>query len=412
MLRRTVIQYPYGHMTCCYAVDEKYFTSDAGSYGRDGPAMAAVSERLEKQLKSIFGERMRTDRVERKMYSFDIGAMPKLVKPFTAGGVAGAVVRPANEEQVVELAKLAQREGFEVVPRAWATSGYGGVLPRPGAVVADMSGMQDVISVDRQAMTVTVPASAIWEDFERALAKDGLALKLYPSSAPSSSAAGWLAQGGAGFGSFEYGTIKENIVSARVVLPNGEVKMFEGSELLDYIADAEGITGIITEVTVGIRPYEPEVVKAISFDDAVSLGAALSAISQQKLPVWSITFLNPESIRLKKELPHRHGHPYEMEHEHFVPDIPEKYVAMIAYPESRRSVIDAPLAVIAESNGGIDLGSEVAEHEWELRFAPMRLKRIGPSLVPTEVVVPLASMPIVLTEIDKVIRTHAVEIWT
>ena len=40
------------------------------------------------------------------------------------------------------------------------------------------------------------------------------------------------------------------------------------------------------------------------------------------------------------------------------------------------------------TNNGQDLGPEAAEHEWELRFAPMRLKRIGPSLVPTEVVVP------------------------
>ena len=75
--------------------------------------MAAVSERVEKQLEDIFGEWIRTDRVERKMYSFDIGAMPKLVKPFTAGGVAGAVVRPSSEEQVIKLVELAQREGFE-----------------------------------------------------------------------------------------------------------------------------------------------------------------------------------------------------------------------------------------------------------------------------------------------------------
>ena len=45
-----------------------------------------------------------------------------------------------------------------------------------------------------------------------------------------------------------------------------------------------------------------------------------------------------------------------------------------------------------------------AEHEWEQRFAPMRLKRIGPSIVPTEVVVPLAEMPAVLGEIDVKIK--------
>ncbi len=366
--------------------------------------MAAVSERIEGQLKEIFGDRVRTDRVERKMYSFDIGAMPKLVKPFVPAGIAGAVVRPKTEDEVVRLVKLAAKEGLKVVPRGWATSGYGGVLPPDGAVVADMSGMHKVLSVDRKEMTATVQASAIWEEIERELVKDGLALRLYPSSSPSSGAAGWLAQGGSGFGSYEYGLFKENVVSARVVLPTGEVKGFDGSELQQLIADAEGITGIITEVTFRIRNHEPEVHRAIAFDTARALGAALKAISTQHLPVWSITFLNPESLHLKKELPHRHGHPYEMEHVHYEPELPEAFIAMLAYPESRSGAIDASLEAIIASSGGTDLGPEAAEHEWELRFAPMRLKRIGPSLVPTEVVVPLEEMPAVLEEIDAKIR--------
>jgi len=366
--------------------------------------MSAVNKQVESQLKEIFGDRVRTDRTERKMYSFDIGAMPKLVKPFVPAGLAGAVVRPRDEDEIVRVVKLAGAQGLKLVPRGWATSGYGGVLPVDGAVVVDLSGMQRVLSVDPKGMTVTVQASAIWENIERELEKDGLALRLYPSSTPSSGAAGWLAQGGAGFGSYEYGTIKDNVVSARVVLPNGEAKLFEGDDLQSYIADAEGITGIITELTLRVRSHESEVHRAIAFSDAKALGSALSAISAQKLPVWSITFLNPESLRLKKQLPHRHGHPYEMAHEHFEPELPEAYIAVIAYPESRRGAIDDALAAIVTSSGGTDLGTEAAEHEWEVRFAPMRLKRVGPSLVPTEVVVPLAAMPAVLAEIDEKIK--------
>ena len=366
--------------------------------------MAAVHERVEGRLKEIFGDRVRTNRTERKMYSFDIGAMPKLVKPFVPAGIAGAVVRPKDESEIVALVKLAHEERLKLVPRGWATSGYGGVLPTDGAVVVDLSGMQGVVKVDSKEMTVTVQASTIWEQIERELNKDGLALRLYPSSTPSSGAAGWLAQGGAGFGSYEYGTIKENVVSARVVLPGGEIKVFEGEDLLAYIADAEGITGIITELTIRIRQHEPEVHRAIAFPDAGSLGSALKAISAQKLPVWSITFLNPESLRLKKQLPHRHGHPWEMEHQHVEPVLPEAYIAVIAYPESRRGAIDVALEAITSAAGGTDLGPEAAEHEWEVRFAPMRLKRVGPSLVPTEVVVPLEEMSAVLAEIDQKIK--------
>ena len=365
----------------------------------------AVNERTVGQLADIVGsERVRADRRERKMYSFDIGAMPKLVKPFVPAGLAGAVVRPHSEDEVVQLMKLARRENLQIVPRAWATSGYGGVLPPKDAVVIDMSAMMRVLKVDAEAMTVTTHPSAIWEQIDREIGKRGLALRLYPSSYPSSSVAGWLAQGGSGFGSFEYGQFKDNVVAARVVLPTGEAREFRGDELLAYIADAEGITGIITEVTFRVRPLEDEVHRLIAFPDAQKLGKALRDISGEGVPVWSITFLNPESTRLKKQLPHRHGHPYEEGHQHYEPDLPEAYLAVIAYPAARSGAVEAPLAAITGRHGGTDLGPEAAEHEWEQRFAPMRLKRIGPSIVPTEVVVPLAEMPAVLAEIDEKIH--------
>ncbi|HET6350800.1 MAG TPA: FAD-binding and (Fe-S)-binding domain-containing protein [Coriobacteriia bacterium] len=363
--------------------------------------MPEVSTRVADALRGIVGEeRVRTDRVERKMYSFDIGAMPQLVKPFVPAGVAGAVVRPKTEEQLVELVKFAVSERVSLVPRSWATSGYGGILPPEGAVVVDLSGMTQVLSVDPEHMTVRVQGGAIWEQIDRHISALGLTLRLYPSSYPSSSAAGWLAQGGSGFGSYEYGQFKDVVTAARVVLPNGVVREFTGEELLNYIADAEGTTGFITEVEFRVRVLEPETHKVVGFPSASALGEALGEISRQKVPLWSITFLNPESTKLKKQLPHRHGHPYEEAHPHFTPEIPEQYLAVIAYPSSRGVHVDEALAAIVAAAGGHELDANAAEHEWEQRFAPMRLKRIGPSIVPTEVVVPLAEMPDVLAEID------------
>ena len=363
--------------------------------------MAALSARVAESLEAVCGEnRVRVDRRERKMYSFDIGAMPSLVKPFVHAGIAGGVVRPKNEGQIVEIMRIGRKENLELVPRAWATSGYGGVLPPTGGVVVDVSGMSKVLDVDASALTARVQAGAIWQNIDTELAHRGLTLRLYPSSYPSSSVGGWLAQGGSGFGSFEYGTFKENVVSARVVLPSGEIKEFSGPELMSYIADAEGITGVITEVTFRVRPLEEEVHRLVAFESAADLGRALESVSQQELPIWSITFLNPESTRLKEQLPHRHGHPYERAHDHYDPHLPHKFLAVIAYPASRRAQIDPGLGLILAVSNGEEMEPEAAEHEWEQRFAPMRLKRIGPSIVPTEVVVPLAELSAVLGEID------------
>lgn len=364
--------------------------------------MSAVSERTVEELIDICGEkRVRADERERAMYSFDVGAMPSLVRPFAGTGKAGAVVRPRSEADVVKVVQLARKRGLKLIPRAWATSGYGGVLPPRGAVVVDMSGMHRISAVDVEGLTVTVEPAAIWQQIDREITKQGVTLRVYPSSYPSSSAGGWLAQGGRGFGSYEYGAFIDNVVSARVVLPTGEVRVFEGTELAEIISDAEGTTGIITEVTFRVRPLEPEVHRLVSFSDTKSMASALAEISAKGLPVWSITFLNPESTRMKKRLPHKHGHPYELAHKAYEPNLPESYLMVLAYPESRREAIDGAFAQVLTQHGGSELPAEAAEHEWELRFSPMRLKRIGPSIIPTEVIVPLPELSAVLDEIDQ-----------
>jgi len=366
--------------------------------------MAGIDSHRIALLQGIFGDRIRDNRVERKLYSYDIGALPSLIKPFVPVGLAGAVVRPMTEDEVVQLVKVANREQLKIVPRGASTSGYGGVLPGKGAVVADISGMNQILQVNAEEQTARVQAGIVWETLEQQLSKHNLDLRLYPSSCPSSTVGGWLAQGGSGIGSYEYGVFKENVVSARVVMPSGEAKEFTGEELATYVADAEGITGIITEVTIKLRALEPEMHQALAFKDARSLEAALRAIANDGLPIWSMTFLNPESLRLKRRLPHKHGHPYEEAHPHFVPELPEAYVVIMAYPAGRHPVIQSALRQIVKDNVGEELSSEIAEHEWDQRFAPMRLKRIGPSIIPTEVMVPLESLSAVLEEIGRKVK--------
>lgn len=357
---------------------------------------------LVQELHALFDDNhIRMDRVERKMYSHDIGTMPKLVAPFIPNGLAGAVVRPQTTEEIQSLIKLANTYHVALVPRGMSTSGYGGSLPTKGAIVVDMSGINDIKNIDAEKLEVTVGAGAIWERIDRVIKKEGLTLRLYPSSYPSSTVAGWLAQGGSGFGSYEYGAFSENVVSVQAITPDGVVRTFEGQELADVIADAEGITGIITEVTFKVRKLEPETHRMLSFASIEELQSALTVLRDKKVPVWSLTFLNPASVSLKKRLPHTHTHAYLAEEHAPEPDLPVSYLMIVAYPTSRAEAIEPVLAEFERKNGARDLGADAAEHEWGQRFAPMRLKRLGPSVVPTEVVVPLDKLSTVLNEVDR-----------
>ena len=118
--------------------------------------MSNLSTNQVEWLAETFGDRMTTRRVERKLYSHDIGEMPSLIKPLIGTPLADAVVQPESEAEVVALTTWAAREGVPLVPRGKATSGYGGVLPVKGGVVVDFFRMAALLAVDSETRTATL----------------------------------------------------------------------------------------------------------------------------------------------------------------------------------------------------------------------------------------------------------------
>ena len=165
-------------------------------------------------LEEKFGRRVSFDKIERKLYGHDIGSLPSLVRPLLGTTVPEAVVQPETEEELTELIRWAVKREISVTPRGKATSGYGGVLPVRKGIVVDFYRMSRILHIDPEAQTATVESGVVWEKLDHELAKQGLTLRLYPTSYPSSTVGGWLAQGGAGIGSYEAGWFREN-VSAR-----------------------------------------------------------------------------------------------------------------------------------------------------------------------------------------------------
>ncbi len=349
-----------------------------------------------KYLEGKFSDRVSFDRVERKLYGHDIAAMPKMVKPLVGSTVPDAVVQPVAEGELVELVRWARRQDVPLVPRAKASSGYGGAVPVHGGIVVDFYRMGGVVSFDEEDQVVTVQPGITWERLDRELSHHGLTLRLYPSSYPSSTVGGWLAQGGAGFGSYQYGYFSDNVVSARVVQPDGEVKVFEGDEL-DLVADAEGITGFISEVTIRIQSLEDLEVAAYACRTAGELQGLVESVVASELPVWSLMFINPRMAQMRNLAPS--GHDGGDGEERVV--LPKSYIAVITYRVSDAPGVREELAGLAARAGAERLSDEIADHEWENRFKIMLIKRLGPSLVPAEVVVPLDSLGQAMDEMEK-----------
>ncbi|MGD9375202.1 MAG: FAD-binding oxidoreductase, partial [Anaerolineae bacterium] len=370
--------------------------------------MRSLSTPLQQQLQEMFGPRVAFDQVERMLYSHDVGSLPSLVKPLIGSTQPAGVVQPTSEEQIVQLASLSRTHRIPLVPRGKSSSGYGGVMPVQGGLVVDLGWMNQVVAIDAEALTVTVQPGVIWERLEKTLNDQGLALRTYPSSAPSSTVAGWLAQGGVGFGAYQWGAFRENVVSCRVVLPSGEIREFKDDpaadpdQHLDLISDAEGITGIITEVTLRVRPFDEEVLWGAQFDTAAQLAQALKAVRQAGLPLWSVSFINPTMADIRNNLPPHmeHGHVVE-EHR---PVLPQAYIAVFVASQSQQRAIDDQLPALVQAAGGTLADPEIVDHEWENRFNLMHGKRLGPSTAPSEVVVPLANLGEALQSLEARIK--------
>ncbi len=358
--------------------------------------MSRLSKENRKWLEDKFGPRANFNPNERILYGHDIAAIPSLFKPLIGGTTPDAIVQPETEAEVALVARWASARTIPLVPRGKGSSGYGGIIPTRKGVVVDFFRMKKVLSVDSDNETVTVEPGITWEQLDRQLKPKGLTLRLYPTSYPSSSAGGWLAQGGAGIGSYEYGWFGENVVKARVALPSGEIKEFEGKDL-DVIADAEGTTGIITQVSLRVQKLCELGVTAIACPDAHKLTKVFEEFVSRDLPLWSVVFINPRMAEMKNRAPVRthHGHPAEDK-----VILPAAYIAILSFRESDRQRIVPVLPEILKDCQGEVLSQEIADHEWENRFKLMIVKRLGPSLVPAEIVVPLEALGAVMEEIE------------
>ena len=367
--------------------------------------MSKLNSEQRSFLTEQFKNRVSLRRTERKLYGHDIAAIPRMIKPLIGGTVPEAVVQPGTEAELARLVVWAREQGVPLTPRGKSTSGYGGVLPIKKGIVVDFHRMNQVIRIDKEQGTVTVQPGVVWEKLDRVLGKHNLTLRLYPTSYPASTVGGWLAQGGAGIGSYEMGWFQDNVVNARVVLPDGSIKELTGKDL-DLVSGAEGTTGLISSVTIRVQPAEQLVRKAIACADANDLQKLVELLIETKLPIWSLLFTNPRMAELKNKVPltERYGIPVVKK-----VVLPEKYIINIAFRKKDSQSVTDGLANIIELCHGEILSNDIAEHEWENRFKLMVVKRLGPSLVPSEVVVPLSALGRVMTDIEKLVHQPVVK---
>lgn len=343
-------------------------------------------------------DRVRFDQATRQSLSRDDGVRPPTLWPLSGNTVADGVVWPAREHEIVDLIRLARAEGIPLVPRGGGTAAAGGAVPADGGLVVDTTLLDGLVESDEPAdeqsaePTATVYAGTRWSTFAAALARQHLAPRTYPTSAPVSTVGGWVAQGGAGIGSFGYGWLDDSVVSTRIVDGQGRVYTLSGTEL-GGVLEAEGTTGIVTQVRLHVRPASRNGVAAMAFASTAQLALAARLATEFEVPAWSASFVDPGAVALLNTA--------QRERQLLLPE--RAYVAVFAYRTDDRDLAQALLRRIARATEAMWLPDEVARCQWQARFRPPRLLRRGHATAPADVVVPTLELAAMLDDLARAV---------
>jgi len=221
------------------------------------------------------------------------------------------VVLPLTTEQVSQILKLADENKVPVTPRGAGTNVSGGSIPIKGGIVLCTTKMNKILDINKTNLTATVEPGVVLQDFNNALAKQGLFYPPDPQSFLGCTIGGTIAENAGGPYCVKYGVTKQYVLGLEVVLANGyimklggvTVKNRTGYELMMLFTGAEGTLGVITKVTLRLipMPLANKTMMAI-FDDMAVGGQAVSNIMASGVVPAKVEFVDNFVIRRIEEV--------------------------------------------------------------------------------------------------------------
>ncbi len=198
-----------------------------------------------------------------------------------------AVVRPRSTAEVQAVVRACLDHGTPVVPRGAGTGLSGGANAVDGCVVLSTEHMRAVVAIDPVERYAVVQPGVVNDDLRAACAAEGLWYPPDPASSPWSTIGGNVATNAGGVCCVKYGVTRDYVLQLEVVNGLGEVvrlgrrtaKGVVGYDMVGLVVGSEGTLGVVTEVTVRLRPARaPERTVVGYFDSVVDAGRAVEAV--------------------------------------------------------------------------------------------------------------------------------------
>ena len=336
-------------------------------------------------------------------------------------GTPAAAVRPRTTAEVQRIVAACAARDMPVVVRGAGTGLSGGANAVDGCVVVDLSRMNRILEIDAGNMVAVAQPGVINDDLKAAVAEHGLWYPPDPASAPWSTIGGNVATNAGGLCCLKYGVTRDYVLGLEAVVggPAGDygtavrlgrrtTKGVSGYDLVGLFVGSEGTLGVVTEVTLRLRPARGEPPRTVvgAFAGVVAAGQAVAESTRSGLLPAALELLDRRCLQAVEE----------WKHLGLSADAEALLLAQIDTPgDSGATEADAMVDAFTAA-GALWAERSTDAFEADALFAARRLaypalERLGPVLT-EDVCVPRSAVPRMLTAIEEIAARHGTDIAT
>jgi D-lactate dehydrogenase (cytochrome) len=248
------------------------------------------------ELAAHFRDRFTTDGKTLRQHADSAGWLPPQPPQ--------AVVYAQTTADIRDVLLICGRYEVPLIPYGGGTSIMGQVNAPLGGVCLDFSRMDEILGISVDNLTVTVQPGLRREQLNESLRPRGLFFPVDPGA--DATLGGMAATRASGTRAVGYGTMRDNVACARVMLASGAeikvgteaVKSAAGYDLLPLFIGSEGTLGIFSELTVRVYPIpEHTCVGSAVFASVPAAVQAVIAARPRQRGVTRIELLDIASIR-------------------------------------------------------------------------------------------------------------------
>jgi FAD/FMN-containing dehydrogenase len=299
---------------------------------------------------------------------------------------------PLDEAELRKLILGARDARVRLVPRGAGSSPF---HPKhlADALIVSTRHLNQVLEIDVEHQLAHVQAGLLWGDLMEQLGQRELMPRVYPSSAAFSTVGGFVATGGVGVGSFQYGSISDCVVSARIVRPNGDIAELAGSDL-ESATGLAGDAGIILDVVLRLQPLARMEPLVALFSRVSEVEGCIASARHRGLPLWSIGLMDRAAIELGARMR---------------PDVfalPRgRYALLFSFRSSDRlQTLPRLRGTVLAAGGQIGAAGGSDHDTWVKRF--MGLQGLGTTPVPMQFRFPSGVLSQVIRDVPVELRRH------